>query len=100
VDVSDPLIWWRAFHFAATALLAGALLFWILVHDAAVFGQRRVMVPPIVRDRLAAVAIMRITDLKLRHAAVPELGRGTGDERGDREGKEDTPNVCILSTPI
>src|SRR5258708_18840382 len=33
--MDDPLIWWRAVHFAATIMLAGAVLFFALVAEPA-----------------------------------------------------------------
>jgi putative copper resistance protein D len=33
--LDDPLIWWRAVHFAATTMLAGAILFFALVAEPA-----------------------------------------------------------------
>jgi copper resistance protein D len=56
VDVSEPLIWLRAFHFAAAASLAGALLFQTLISDPAVrTAQRDGHIPAIARHRLARI---------------------------------------------
>ena len=56
VDVSDPLIWLRAFHFAATASLAGALLFRTLISDPAVrMAHGDGYTPGIARKRLVKI---------------------------------------------
>ncbi len=53
-DLNDPLIWMRALHFAATASLAGALLFKTLISDPAVrTAQGDGYMAAIIRRRLA-----------------------------------------------
>ncbi len=54
--MNDPLIWLRAFHFAATASLAGALLFQTLIGGPAVQVARGdEYTPAIARRRLARI---------------------------------------------
>jgi putative copper resistance protein D len=55
--VDDPLIWWRAVHFAATTMLAGVVFFLAFVAEPA-FSQagKEARLPARVRSRLGAMA--------------------------------------------
>jgi copper resistance protein D len=55
--VDEPLIWWRAVHFAATIMLAGVVFFLALVAEPAFSSAGKdARVPALVRSRLGALA--------------------------------------------
>jgi putative copper resistance protein D len=55
--MDDPLIWWRAVHFAATTMVAGVVFFLAFVAEPAfVFAGKRTDLPAGVRSRLGAMA--------------------------------------------
>ena len=56
-DLDEPLIWWRALHFAATIMLAGGVLFLaFLAEPAFANADTDSRVPALVRTQLAALA--------------------------------------------
>ena len=55
--MDDPLIWWRAVHFAATTMVAGVVFFLAFVGEPALaFAGKRADLPALVRSRLGAMA--------------------------------------------
>jgi putative copper resistance protein D len=55
--VDEPLIWWRAVHFAATLMVAGVVFFLAFVAEPAFgFAGKRADLPAGVRSRLGAIA--------------------------------------------
>ena len=55
--MDDPLIWWRAIHFAATMMVAGVVFFLALVGEPAfAFAGKRADLPALLRSRLGAMA--------------------------------------------
>lgn len=55
--MDDPLIWWRAIHFAATLMVAGVAFFLAFVAEPAfAFAGKRADLPAGVRSRLVAMA--------------------------------------------
>jgi putative copper resistance protein D len=55
--MDDPLIWWRAVHFAATTMVAGVVFFLAFVGEPAfAFAGKRADLPALVRSRLGAMA--------------------------------------------